>query len=549
MARGDYYQGIDPNRNPFSAATLSARPVQSGGGFGGMGVGQQAAASPAGFGGVPSSRASSGFNPLLAADSPFVTSTKLGALLGGFYGGPTRAQNYQQQLLQQGANVSTAAAQHVTQRAQVVGPQQAILEFAQSPLGNQFMQSNGDWEWLGRIASAAVSGQVAERRKAALTPPPKQPEPGIGQNDPWVGMRRAGEAPPSIQAGEFTPEQYVDAARELYAAQDNEGGDAALKLAAEARQIEEMGSTTDLKEYNAYVAQETAAGRPVMSFNEYRLTKPPSTKIDLNTAEGQEAAKIRARIDADIPVVKAASETALKAQTAIPLLDEAERVAETAPGGYAGVLTPYLAKIASSFGLQVPETWSDSETLYSISMQLVPLIRQPGQVSNYEQVAYMRALPALAQSVEGRKKIISMMRKQIARAQDVAKIMRNNIGEPDMYEKLAALDTKIFDAEETDFLQKINSYMDKGGKLSDPALRSLVDEFLGVPSGANQNFAPKGEEFTDHETGITYRSKGGARDEESTWEQIGRPAEPEPKPEEKRKPVIDIPPLTGVGGR
>jgi hypothetical protein len=148
----------------------------------------------------------------------------------------------------------------------------------------------------------------------------------------------------------------------------------------------------------------------------------------------------------------------------------------------AGPAAAQLARIMSGLGMKVPEKFSDAEALNSIAMRLLPLVRQPGAVSNFEQQSYMSALPSLLLSKEGRVKAAEMMLKLANNGIETAKIYRNNLGSPDLYDKLSAMDKSVLTDDEKTELERHNKAQEAGGgwrpSVSDPEIKVRV-----IPKG------------------------------------------------------------------
>lgn len=298
-------------------------------------------------------------------------------------------------------------------------------------------------------------------------------------------------------------------ASELAAVGDMEGARIALELAKQYDEVTQPQTTDELKEYAKDTAERAAKGLPERGWFEYKTSISKSgaqtTNVDVNTEPGMEAAKTKARLEVDIDASKKASEAALKAAQAIPVLEEIERIGAKTKGGFAGSLAPYLGRIATSFGMTVDPAWSDAEQLSALTMQLIPLVRQPGAVSDYEQKTYAQAVPSLAQTPEGRMKILSVMKRQAERAQEIARVYRDNIGEKDLYDKLAALDKPMFTPDE---LREFGASEEVTGPPKPVA--GAADQGPIIPKGTVQA----------GENGMQYRSKGGYQFDKNNWELI-----------------------------
>jgi hypothetical protein len=199
----------------------------------------------------------------------------------------------------------------------------------------------------------------------------------------------------------------------------------------------EAGLTKEQKEYRTYVQQ---GGQD--DFSTWDRKNRTSSATLINTAPGMDAAQTEARIKIDSAAIEPLYKKAVAGRSAIPLLNRVMELADKTPGGWAGQVSPGLARAFSGLGLPVSEGMSNAELLNSVSRQFIPSVRDPGSTSNYEQQLYQAAVPGLAQSVEGRQKIARMFKAQIDRNNEIVQIYRQNIGSLDLDKKLAALDNK-----------------------------------------------------------------------------------------------------------
>lgn len=163
----------------------------------------------------------------------------------------------------------------------------------------------------------------------------------------------------------------------------------------------------------------------------------------INTAEGLEAAQTKARIAIDTKAAQEIGEQALTSRRLMPVVDELTRLADKTPEGYAGPLAASAAKAFSSLGLPVSEGMSNAEAMLALSQRLVPLVREPGATSQKELDIYLRSVPGLLQSEPGRKKIAEVTKTIMQRSIEIAGVYRQNVGAPDLFEKLSALDKPI----------------------------------------------------------------------------------------------------------
>lgn len=202
--------------------------------------------------------------------------------------------------------------------------------------------------------------------------------------------------------------------------------------------------------------------RPDLLRTEMDLKRAGATTI--NTAEGMDAAQTKARIAVDTHAVQDLSKKVVTGRSAIPLLDRMIEINEKTPGGWAGQVSPFIAKGLAAAGLPVPEGISNAELMVAMSRQFIPAVRDPGSTSNYEQSLYGQAVPGLAQSQPGRLLIASMFKQQIQRNSEILKVYRENIGSPDLDKKLSELDSKpIFTQEQRGALESEVKRLSKGG--------------------------------------------------------------------------------------
>lgn len=381
------------------------------------------------------------YSPLRDPNGPLARAGWIGSLMAT---GPTRDQA----MMKDAGSGQQAAVTGIGRRLQGgMTPQRAIFDFANSPEGQQFFTSGGGFSDLANVVKGLSPDPVAAARGAAFG------EAGAS------GNAAAGSNVTSPDATNQSAERYMKAAERLGAIGDTEGATLAMKMAEEARQLEaarKAPTTDELKEYDKYSEQEKAAGREPMPWMDYKSALLKKSNPN-NPDAAKEAAKFGARIDVDKEGAKAAGEIALKAQNALPALRQIEQMADKVAGGYKGALRPMLAKVAATFDMDIPAEWSDAEIMNSLTQQLMPLVRQPGAVSDYEQKRYEAALPGLMQSKEGRLKMTRVLRKQLERTQQIAKTYRDNIGEPDLFDKLAALDKPMFTPEEVQEFDDIAS--------------------------------------------------------------------------------------------
>lgn len=470
------------------------------------------AASPAGPSSpmisAPSMPAGRPYSPLTDPEGPLARAGWIGALLAQ---GPSRTEHLQSIEDQKAKDIGQARGQAFQTLAGLVqtqglSPQKAFLQFMNTPDGMNFIVKDPDpTAALSQFMKMAQGDPAAQARagifggltSTATTPGVPQPSGagGPAAQAAQAATQQAASAPPaapqqgptlsgapmavpvapavqpqvaqtpqiqvSVEGKDYSLPADVDgeklreAAKRLAAAGLTDDAKVALDMAKQyddkakaQRENDNAQLTPDIKEYRLNEQQRKAAGLPPQRLEEYQLAQKNASSIKVNTAEGKQALITKAKIDLDSVPAKAAAEAALKAQQVMPALDEVERLAQTTSGGIKGALLPSLGKVATLFNIAIPPEWSDAEALSALTMQLVPLVRQPGAVSDYEQKTYSQAVPSLSQTPQGRLKILNIMKRQAARAQEIAKTYRDNLGADDLYDKLAALDKPMFTAAE-----------------------------------------------------------------------------------------------------
>jgi hypothetical protein len=215
-----------------------------------------------------------------------------------------------------------------------------------------------------------------------------------------------------------------------------------------------------------------------------------STKLNVNTAEGFATEQKKAKMKLDLEMAQDIGKQALAGRRLLPLLNEVERLADKTPAGWAGPVAAEAAKAFAAVGIEVPQGWSNAELLQSISQRLVPIVREPGPTSEKELKIYVKAVPGLMQSADGRKKVVVMTRAIVERANDIAKVYRQNLGADDLHDKLAALDKPIIPDAIRDDIERLGgesagAAIPPGAaeKLKkNPSLRKDFDEKYGAGS-------------------------------------------------------------------
>lgn len=237
------------------------------------------------------------------------------------------------------------------------------------------------------------------------------------------------------------------------------------------KEVSETSRALLLKAFDQYPQEvrqlEIFKQRPDLFELALKLKTAGATSI--NTAEGEEAARAKGRIAIDQAAIKDMAEKVTKSGAGIPLLQHVLEISKNTPEGYAGQLAPWAAKAASSLGIPVPDRMSNAEKFQSITRQLIPSVRDPGATSNLEQQMYQAALPNASQSHEGRTKIAEMLIRMQRREQQVVDLYRNNLGKPELSQKVEELSNKpLFTPEETQWLELQSRASDLRGKTTAP---------------------------------------------------------------------------------
>ena len=212
--------------------------------------------------------------------------------------------------------------------------------------------------------------------------------------------------------------------------------------------IDAAKPTGDIKEYEYYRKQELAAGQIPDPFQKWDASRRKASATTINTAEGFDAAQTKARVGVDAKIAQDLAEQAITGRRLMPVLDELAYLADKTPEGWKGPLAITTGRTLAGFGIAVPPGASNAEAFQALAQRLVPVVREPGATSQGEMNLYLNAGPSLAGTADGRRLIIDINRSMIQRSQEIAKVYRENIGKPDLYEKLAELDKPLFSPEQ-----------------------------------------------------------------------------------------------------
>jgi len=462
---------VDPNGNPLTAALSAVSAAQA---PAPVPTSQPAQA-------APSADATSQMAPA-ASQSPFgnvqrpnpFSPGSLFWLLSGGSSAPTdleyRLNLLQAQQNQQGQARAQAFGTLSDLVSQGLSPQKAILQFMKTPQGINFITKDPNvTEAIGQFMKLATVDPKLAARQAAFggsqQPPagdtqapaqssqgpgidiftgqpqaPSAQQPGIaapvqpqGAGQPAASLNYGGQQIPlqSHQTGDW----FRQRAQQLMAVGDEEGARVALDMA---KQYDDQLGKVD--EYDKYAAQEQAAGRTPLSRFDYKIqtSRAAASQNNINTVEGTDAAQKKALIQADTETLKQQQQQTVKAQQSLQTLSEVEKVINT-PGGIAGQANAQLAKLGDLFGFKVSQNMSDAEALQALTASLQAAFRPigTGSTSDYEQRLFQSAVPGLASSVEGRKKILEINKRIAQRQIQMTDFMRKNLGDPELNTKLA----------------------------------------------------------------------------------------------------------------
>jgi hypothetical protein len=229
----------------------------------------------------------------------------------------------------------------------------------------------------------------------------------------------------------------------------NPDGSLSVRPGAEALSAAENAKfTNDIKEYNFYAQQVKEHGGIPDPFDTWDRARKKAGATTINTAEGFGAAQTKARVAVDQKIATEVAEQAIAGRRLLPVLDELAYLADKTPEGWPGTLAPTIGRAMAGLGMSVPPGMSNAEAFQALAQRLVPIVREPGATSQGEMAIYLQAGPSLAGTADGRKKLIAMNKAMVERSQEIARAYRDNIGSPQLYEKLAALDKPLFTDEQ-----------------------------------------------------------------------------------------------------
>lgn len=163
--------------------------------------------------------------------------------------------------------------------------------------------------------------------------------------------------------------------------------------------------TTEMQNYQAYFNQERAAGNTPLSFFDWNTSvkragvAQPENEFDKALAKNQ-AERIGGMISA--------GDTARGFRTQLEILREHSH--NIGDQGVGGQLTMALAPLLTSMGID-PGNLSDMQAFDAIIQKTAPAMRAPGSgsTSDIEFKGFMKSLPSLIATVEGRELVINQL--------------------------------------------------------------------------------------------------------------------------------------------
>jgi hypothetical protein len=197
-----------------------------------------------------------------------------------------------------------------------------------------------------------------------------------------------------------------------------------------AAEAERLKPTETQRNYNAYVKDAQMRNQPVLPMVDWERTK------------GQPDPVNAARIALDLKVAEPLAAQAAAGLQAKPLLDEVVRLAYQTPEGMAGEGSAAAGKLMAAFGFAPTDRMSNAELLTGVQQRLIGPIREPGTSSDRDVSRYLLATPGLMSTGDGRVKMAEMTKALIDRNNELATVYRNNLGAPDLQQKLAAIHNK-----------------------------------------------------------------------------------------------------------
>lgn len=167
------------------------------------------------------------------------------------------------------------------------------------------------------------------------------------------------------------------------------------------------GLTDDLKEYDRYAAQETAAGRQPLGVLDFMLRMKQAGASSTNVTVG-EGDKFYENLDKkNAETFAALSEAGVNGAAKLAQIDRLEGLLATAPQGGAAMLKQF----AGEYGINT-EGLDDIQAAQALINELVPQQRQPGSgpMSDADLALFKQSLPRVINQPGGNKLIVDTMR-------------------------------------------------------------------------------------------------------------------------------------------
>ena len=191
---------------------------------------------------------------------------------------------------------------------------------------------------------------------------------------------------------------------------------------------------------------------PEVEAQRIRIAQASRPNTSLTVDQRGETARDKALAEADAATLRNLSASAIDARRLLTLFDRAEAAVQRVPEGAGAQLVPALGQIGKRLGFEVAGA-DEAEVLRSITNQLSVLQRVPGSgsTSDYEMGLYQQAVARLGNTRDGNLKLLALGRKLAERRIQEAGIFRQNLGKPEMEERLNELGP-VFSPEELDYL-------------------------------------------------------------------------------------------------
>jgi len=354
-----------------------------------------------------------------------------------------------------------------TQYAQRYGAQPGAAP-AQQPV--QVAENEADVRRLEQEQAAAPDSRApgAANAQGFFIPPGPQPQVDAIANDPQVKLwRERLSSPLAIQS---------EAARGI--AQKN------LDIATKDAE-RRLGQTEAVKNYRFYLEEERAAGRQPMSFQDFRKSTAPQTKIEMPPAEKEydkQSAKDFAELNRDVAKRASTANGKIATLNRLETLLSDPNVRQGA-GAQAALQAARIAK--GVFGIDT-EGLGPAEAVNAISNQFALELRNPsggagmpGALSDKDREFLQSLTPGLERTPEGNKLIIDYMKRLAKRDVEIEGLRRDYI------KQNKRLDDGFYD-KLSEFSEK-NPLFPEAAKAApanaEPRRVSNPDEVKGLPSG------------------------------------------------------------------